>query len=113
MTLIQIKNAVNEMDPFLKRNSKTFRNAVMLIASTQYGPTQPKLCRLTGYSPMIVKRFLERARAGGILKDGKILHSGWFDKSGGIAFWCDVAVIEGLAKRVSLPTNHESEAKDG
>jgi len=100
MTIQEIKNAVKEMDPNLSAREEGFKFAVLLIAASQVGPTQPKLCELTRYPAGLVKKFLVNARTTGLIKGGKIMHSGWFDKDGGIAFWLDVAMAQGFIKRV-------------
>lgn len=42
----------------------------------------------------------EKVRNSGIWKGRKIKDSGWFGKDGGIAFFCDRAVVKVWLKRV-------------
>lgn len=101
MTIQEIKKAVKEMDPNLKTTDPAYKTAILLIATANVGPTQPKLCALTRYPAATVKTFLERGRESGVLKGTKINHSGWFDKKdGGMAFWLDVLTVQGMVQRV-------------
>jgi hypothetical protein len=92
------RSIVKKLDPKLEEDSGAFMAAMVLIASTQVGPNVEKIAKRTGLKRAVVREYGKRIRGNGIWQGGKIACD-WFDKDGGIAFWCDVAVAEGLMNR--------------
>lgn len=92
---------VKKLDPKLDTESEDFKIATVLIAATQVGPNADKIADKAKLPRRVVRKYAADARRAGVFKGGKIAHSGWFDKDGGIAFWLDVAVVRGFLQRVA------------
>lgn len=95
------RTIVKELDPKLSEKDGAFAAAMVLIAASQVGTKADRIAKRTGLKRELVRAYNRRLREQGIFtKDGKIACD-WFDKeSGGIAFWMDVAVAEGLMQKV-------------
>lgn len=102
MTLDEIKAAIREMDPDLDENEPAFKTATLLLASTQIGHDQWKLAKFCRLPRSYVRERAENFKANGIWRNGKIIAGNWFDEEeGGIAFWLDVTVGDGLLQRTA------------
>jgi len=98
LTLQQITEEVRRMDPHCTGDA--YKAAVCLFSSLVVGPDSKKLIEFTGYPSKLVRGFSSNLRASGVWSNG-LVHADWFNKdSGGVAFWCDVAVAQGLMRRV-------------
>lgn len=98
------RTIVKEMDPNLSEEDGAFAAAMVLIAATQVGTKADRIAKRTGLKREVVRAYNRRLREQGVfIKNGKIACE-WFDKkTGGIAFWMDVSVAEGLMNRVEFP----------
>lgn len=97
---LMIRKQVKLADKALRRDDPAFLSACVLLASGYVGTSESRISKLLGEPISDVKRIAVRLRRNGIWKRGKIVHSGWFDKeTGGISFWCDVAVGTGMLRR--------------
>lgn len=94
------RKIVKKLDPNLDENSTGFNAAMVLIGASQVGTNADAIAKRTGLPRRKVREITGRCRDGGLFKNGKIVHGGWFDKDGGIAFWLDVCVAEGMMRRV-------------
>lgn len=99
MNLEEIKQEVSRMDPNL--NGEGFQAAVVLLSGLQVGADAKKVAKFTGYAPDLVEAFSLRLHRSGVWTNGKTACE-WFDKdNGGIAFWMDVCVAQGLMQRAT------------
>ncbi len=97
-TLARIGAEVLRMDPKVDPDSDTFQAAVVLLCGVVVGPS--KAAAFSGYPASVTGPIVERLRTSGIWKGRQVHHSGWFDEdAGGMAFWMDVCVAEGLMQR--------------
>lgn len=98
MNLQDIKAEVQHLDPTLKRKDRSFRTAVILLASvTNDLKTSEELRDFTKYQLRECYTCLKNLRSNGLgWRGDTFVHSGWDDKeTGGVAFWIDVAVANG------------------
>lgn len=98
LELQKIQKEVARLDPSIKENSATFKTAVMLLSALQVGANEEKVMAFTGFSKSFVTSRARRLRKSGIW-DGDKTACEWFGEDGGIAFWADVCVAEGLLQR--------------
>ena len=98
--LTDIKN----MDSSLSENDESFKIAFVLLLAANYGLKDlPRIKRVSGYDTLFLAKTVTDMRNTGLWKNGKLVHSGWLDKkSGGMAFWLDVAVVRGWLERKSF-----------
>jgi hypothetical protein len=102
VTLTQIQDEVNRMDPSLKGKGGHFRSAVLLLSALAVGTSLDDLVGFTGYRRSFVEPRVKRLQQSGVFtRDGQIAAQ-WFDENGGIAFWMDVCVAEGLMQRAPM-----------
>lgn len=95
-TLKQVKAEVKKLDPQLSENDTSFTTAVILISGLVIGANADKVARFTGYRRSEVRDRATRLRENGVWQRGKTCCE-WFEKeTGGIAFWMDVMVADGL-----------------
>jgi hypothetical protein len=99
-TVQTIEDEIAKMDPALKRDSEAFKIAVILMSAAVVGPTQKALLAFTHYPRRLVAMVWSRARRQRIFVRGKVC-ADWLDKDGGMAFWLDVATVQGLLERRS------------
>ena len=98
-TLDELKQTIHELDPELKETDDYFKSALVLLTALYVGPRVVAVSKFTGLPRQFVR---ERAAR---LRDSKVWVKGatqgeWRDPdNGGIAFWMDVAVAEGLLAR--------------
>lgn len=98
-TKAKLAAELKTMDPGLEPGTPMHDTAMILLASLVVGPSVEKVAAFLGLPrPEVLKR-ATRLRANGVWRGGKV-RADWFDdKSGGVAFWCDCAVAEGLLVR--------------
>lgn len=101
MNISALKEAVKKADPKLKEEDESFMAAVIMLAPTETNTFDPdELARLLKYRRGFVRFVSSNLVKNGVWKNGKINHSGWFDKeSGGVAFWLDTAIGMGYVAR--------------
>ena len=99
VTLALINKTVQESDPALTPDDDYFKTATLLLAIASLGVELSRLAAFTKLPEGFIKPRIQRLTKNGIWKRGN-LHVNWADEeSGGIAFWMDVAVAEGLLAR--------------
>lgn len=96
---------VMELDPNLSPADEGFRVAMFLVATAQVGPNIQKIKEAVGMPLNKAREYMQRCRANGIVKSGKI-HSDWFGENGMISFWLDVATVQGLIRRIHQESPH-------
>lgn len=100
LTLKQIKRGIHKMDKALREDDDSFKVATILLAGLQVSPKDKEVSEFTGLPLNFVRAVGKRLRANGVWNGGKT-YADWFDdKNGGIAFWMDVCVGQGLIERV-------------
>ncbi len=98
-TFENIKKEVKRMDKNLSPNSDHFKSAVILLSACIVGANKRRVAKFTGYPESFLTPRFELLRKNGVFVGGKVNGNEWSDpESGGVAFWCDVAVAEGLLK---------------
>lgn len=99
VSLDEIKAALHELDPKLKETDEAWEVGLFLLAGLQVGTSAERVATFTGLPSERVHGWARRARAQRIWRGGKTACE-WFDeKSGGVAFWCDVSVVMGFLAR--------------
>ncbi len=100
VTIDTIRKEVARLDPKLDVESDGYKAAVVLLSSLQVGPNIKRTAKFAQYPRAKVARFSRNLRKSGVWRGGK-LYVEWFEeKNGGIAFWMDVCVAEGLMARI-------------
>lgn len=98
VTLEQIKKEVKALDPDLEKG-ETFNIALILMSSCIVGPNIQRLSKFTRFPRSYIAKFSRRLRENRVWVKGKI-QCEWFEKeAGGIAFWMDVMVAQGIVTR--------------
>lgn len=99
ITVVDLGREVVRMDPSIDLRSDSYKAALCLLASVHVGPDPEKISGFTGVHPDLVGSFAERLTASGVWHKGRV-YCEWFDKvNGGVAFWLDVCVAQGLIER--------------
>lgn len=99
MSLRSIKSIVEKMEPTIKPTDSAFQTTVILLAALQVGQNVRELSKFTGYPETFIRERAVRLKQNGIWKAGKTYADWLNEEDGGIAFWCDVNVAEGLMTR--------------
>jgi len=98
-TLKDFEKEVQHLDPNTTPEEPAFKTGVLLLSALHVGANINRLTKFTGYPKDFVRDRVKRCRENGIFVGGEVV-CGWFDENGGIAFWMDVLVADGLlAKR--------------
>ena len=95
----RIRRYNSDIDP----GSETFRAAVLLLASLEYGQNVELLTRRTGYQRSFVAKCARRLIDNGVWSDGRTVASWSPEDEASGAFWNDVAVAEGKLCRRANP----------
>lgn len=100
MTFKEVQKTIREMDKKLeKTDAEGWEAACVLLSAAFCGTGAKALQDFTGLPAANIAKWQRRARDAGIFKKGRI-ECEWMDeKAGGIAFFCDVAVMRGWLKR--------------
>ena len=99
-TIARIRREVKHLDSALPENDESFKAAVVMLSMLVVGTDVPPLSMFTGYAPDFVEPLVERLQANGVVQRDGTIAANWFDENeGGIAFWMDVCVAQGLMKR--------------
>lgn len=107
MKLEEIKRMVSGLDAKLQPEEEAFKAAVVLLSALEVGADAEKLHRFTGYPLPFIRRLEERLRENGVWRGEKTC-AAWDREDGGvIAFWLDVLVALGHARRT-----HEERTKN-
>lgn len=99
LTVNDLKKEIRRMDPNLKPTDESFDTAVILLASTIVGPNVLSVSRYTGIATPEVAKRAKNFRESKVWSGKKVRAGEWFDKDGGIAFWLDVSVGDGMLRR--------------
>lgn len=101
ITLPFIKKEVHRLDPALNESEDYFKTAVVMLSALKVGTDVDELVKFTRLPEPFIAERVGRLNASGIF-DGDEIRANWFDEeNGGIAFWMDVAVAEGLIERTN------------
>lgn len=85
------------------KDDEGFKTALILLASIVVGPNIKRLATYTGLSRWDVSKRSRNLRHNRVWVRGRV-HGDWFDKKhGGVAFWADVCVADGLMNRAGVP----------
>ena len=94
-----IEASVKKLDPKLKKNEETFKIATILLSSIQVGADPKAIAKFLDIGVKEVEKYEKNLRKSKVWQ-GKKVACEWFEKeAGGVAFWCDVLVAQGLVKR--------------
>lgn len=94
-----IEAEVQKLDPNLNKSDETFKIACILLSGLEIGADPVAIAKFLDLSIKYVKKYEKNLRKNKIWQ-GKKTACEWFDKDGGVAFWCDVLVAQGLVERV-------------
>ncbi len=90
---------VKRLDPKLNEGSEDFSTALMLLAALVLGTNEKMISRFTGLPLYFIRPRADRLRKNKIWIGNKTFCD-WFKKGyGGIAFWIDVLVAQGMLNR--------------
>jgi len=89
---------IKRLDPKLKHPEESHA-AVFLLTALHVGPRLGKIMRASGLDPELCRRYFHNAQYHKIFRGSKIACE-WFEENGGIAFWCDTFVLDGLLEKV-------------
>ena len=100
MTFKEVEKILLKEDPNIRGDSENFDAARFLLSSAFCGTGSKALQKFTGWSASEVNFWKGRAKRAGLFENGKVTGAEWQnEKTGGIAFWCDVLVLRGMLKR--------------
>lgn len=102
-TLAFIRREIKAMDGNLSPDDEGFKVAVVMLSSVlNEMKTAKELAAFTRYPLRFVQTTLRNLRVNGLgwQKDGTFVNSGWTGENGGLAFWMDVMVGEGLLRAI-------------
>jgi hypothetical protein len=107
MTLNNIKKIIKTLDPPFSERDEGFKCAVVLLACMQKPHRIKDIVEFTKIDRPLVVKYIRNFRANKFFTNtGKVKHSGWFDeKTGGIAFYCDVNIGLGYLRREKVSKN--------
>jgi len=95
--LARITNALKTEE--LEADDETYKAAAVLLASATLGPNPAAIAKTLKYPSALVAKFNYNLRKSGVWKRGRVF-ANWGDKeTGGVAFWMDVMVAQGLMER--------------
>lgn len=97
-TLDRIKKEVIRLDKTIDPNSEAFKTAVILLSSAVVGPNVKKIAKFSKLPRPLISEKAKNLRKGGVWVKDKLAVE-WFDENGGIAFWADCLVADGLLER--------------
>jgi len=104
---------LKKMDPNLSEKDKSFNIALILLAAAEVGPNADKIAKRVDMSRKEARKITAKCRNVKLFVKRKIHHGGWLDKkSGGVAFWLDVACVNGWLRRTE-PSTVQIEAAKG
>jgi len=98
LTLKNFEEEVMKLDPKTGPDDPVFSTAVFMLAALQVGANADRVAKFCGYRRDYVRERARRLREAKVWVGGKT-NCEWFEENGGIAFWCDVLVAEGLLDR--------------
>ncbi len=92
---------IKELDPKVKEKDSEFLSALILLSALEVGTEAHVIAEFLDVPYNKVTERTTKLHDNGVFVDGAI-HCEWMDeKTGGIAFWLDVAIAEGYVERVS------------
>jgi len=98
-SLKRIHKEIRRLDPKLEPGSETFNAALVTLSSGVIGPNIRRLAKFTGLPIRFVTEIGRRLRQGHVWVGNKV-SCDWNNKeTGGVEFWLDVCVGQGLLKR--------------
>lgn len=98
LTKKDIEKEVQKLDPNLKKTEEAFKVASILLSALQVGADSKLVSKFLNLPIEEVKKYEKNLRKSGIWK-GKKTACEWFEKEGGVSFWCDVNVALGFLER--------------
>lgn len=99
MLMQEIEREVQHLDPNLDADNSSFKTAVLLLAAALMSQDIDALVEFTGYPTEFITERAEKLRKNGVWVDGKTV-ADWLDpETGGLAFWLDVLVAEGMVEK--------------
>ena len=97
----QLFKQIQQVDKTITKKSPEYLPAMVLLSSLVCGPYKSRIAKFLGVEEKAIDIYCLRARTNGIFVKGEISCE-WFEKSGGAAFIADIAVLNGLLKRVAV-----------
>lgn len=92
---------IKKMDPNLRKDDPSFLVARILLCAADRGNSMRTLCTYLHRPVKDLRPYVNNLKAQKVFDGRRIRHSGWFNKkTGGVAFWLDVAIGQGYIARV-------------
>jgi len=96
----RINLELKRLDPRLSPEDESFKAAAVLLAGLEIGLNISKLSKALGYDRSLVCKFAYNLRKSRVWR-GRKTYANWNDEeSGGVAFWMDVCVAQGLMEKI-------------
>jgi len=103
-----IEEQIQHLDPKLEKTDEAYRVASIMLLALQVGANSDKIAKFLkldkGAIGTLKTKYEPNLRKSKIW-NGEKTSCEWFEKDGGIAFWCDVSVAMGLLERSQEITN--------
>ena len=97
LTIQEAEDVVREMDPNVREEDVQVGG--LLIASAVIGNDEQALAVFTGYEPDFIATCGRRLRDNGVWVGDELCVDWWDEETGGVAFWMDVCIAQGLMRR--------------
>ena len=91
----RIGEMLRELDPALEPTNRSWGPGCFLIAALDLGPDPDAIAAALDADPAYIADLGRRATEAGIFADGQVKSEAWMEEGGGVAFWCDVSVLNG------------------
>ena len=115
LTDAQIKKLVikeiHNLDKKLPETDKSFETAKILLSSVFLGTNVKRISKVMEIPIKQVKMREDNLRKNNVWIGEKVAGSEWFEKNGGVAFWLDTLVADGLVKRSPEEPKSKARAK--
>lgn len=97
--LRSVRKELKRMDPNLSPDDESYRYALVMLTACQVGPNADKIARRARMPRSEARTLTAACRRTGIFKGTRVAGGHWFKKGGGMDFWLDVCVAQGLMVR--------------
>ena len=105
MKLEEIEKMVKKIDPKIETTDEGYKPAVVLLSAVFIGADAKKVAAFTKLPLKLIQKFEKNLRESKVWVGNKTFCDWENEEDGGIAFWCDVLVAQGMIKRVESDSN--------
>jgi len=94
-----IETEVKRLDSKIKKSDETFKIATILLSALRVGADSQAIAKFLKIDKKEIEKYEKNLRKNKVWVGKKTICE-WFEKDkGGVAFWCDVLVAQGLLKK--------------